>query len=100
MTRRTKRARMPAKQTSDENGQRTAIAKRTAQARALAAAARKTNADLHAASVLPIIREAQNNGAQSLRQIADVLTARGVPTRKGGKWHAVTVRNVLARASD
>lgn len=77
MTRRTKQARTPAKHTSDANGQRVAIAKRTAKARALAEAARKVNATRHAAIVLPIIREAQKNGAQSLREITEVLTARG-----------------------
>jgi hypothetical protein len=97
MTRRTKRARMPAKQTSDANGQRVVIANRTAKARALAKATRKANADRHAANVLPFIREARKNGAQSLREIAAVLTASGVPTRNGGRWHAVTVKNVLER---
>jgi hypothetical protein len=77
---------------------RAAIAKRTAKARALAEAARKANADRHAANVLPIIREAQKNGARSLREIAQVLTAFGVPTRKGGRWHAASVKSVLERA--
>jgi hypothetical protein len=76
---------------------REAIAQRTAKARALAEAVRKGNADRHAANVLPIIREAQKNGAQSLRDIAKALTARGVATRKGGKWHANSVRGVLRR---
>ena len=30
-----------------------------------------------------------------LQAIADRLTAEGVPTARGGKWHPVTVRNVL-----
>ena len=77
---------------------RVVIAQRTARARALAEAVRKANADHHAAKVLPIIREAQKNGAQSLRDIAKALTARGVPTRKSGKWHANSVRSVLRRA--
>ncbi len=76
---------------------RSAIAERTAGARALAEAVRKANADRHAANVLPIIREAQKNGARSLREIAEVLTARAVPTRKGGKWHATSVKTVLER---
>jgi hypothetical protein len=76
---------------------RRAIAERTAGARALAEAIRKANADRHAANVLPIIREAQKNGARSLREIAAVLTARGVPTRKRGKWHAASVKTVLER---
>jgi hypothetical protein len=33
-----------------------------------------------------------------LRVIADALNARGVPTAHGGRWQAMTVSNVLARA--
>ena len=55
-------------------------------------------ADNHAANVLPIIREIRKAGATTLREIADVLNARGVPTARGGQWHATTVNNVLARA--
>jgi hypothetical protein len=32
----------------------------------------------------------------SLRTIAATLTAEGVPTSRGGLWHASTVRSVLA----
>src|SRR5690348_4851569 len=37
-------------------------------------------ADRFAANVLPIIREAQKAGATTLRQIAEALNARGIPT--------------------
>ncbi len=77
---------------------RAVLARRTAKARALAEAARKANADRHAAKVLPIISEAKKNGARSLRDIAEVLTARGVPTRKGGRWHAASVKFLPERA--
>jgi hypothetical protein len=36
-------------------------------------------------------------GARTLREIATALNARGIPTARGGRWHAMTVRNVLAR---
>jgi DNA invertase Pin-like site-specific DNA recombinase len=68
------------------------------QARKLAAAALQAGADRHAANVLPIIREVQKAGAHTLREIAEALNARGVPTPRGGNWHATSVRNVLARA--
>ena len=58
----------------------------------------KTNADRHAANVLPIIREIQRAGAKSLRAIAEALNARGVATARGGRWQGMTVSNVLARA--
>jgi len=76
---------------------RCAMAESTSGARALAESVRKANADRHAADVLPVIREAQKNGARSLREIAQFLMARGVPTRKGGSWHAASVKNVLER---
>jgi DNA invertase Pin-like site-specific DNA recombinase len=71
---------------------------RLAEARALSNAAQKADADAHALAVLPAIRKAQAAGAKSLRQIAAALTGRGVPTARGGKWEAATVRNVLRRA--
>jgi len=46
--------------------------------------------------MLPIIREAQKAGATSLRDIADVLNARGVQTP--GRWYATSVKNILERA--
>jgi DNA invertase Pin-like site-specific DNA recombinase len=69
-----------------------------AQARKMAVEAVAANADRHAANVLPIIREIQRAGAKSLRAIAEALNARGVPTARGGRWQAMTVSNVLARA--
>jgi DNA invertase Pin-like site-specific DNA recombinase len=55
-------------------------------------------ADRLAANVVPIIREMQRAGVSTLRDIAEALNARGVPTARGGMWHASTVRNVLVRA--
>jgi Recombinase len=55
-------------------------------------------ADRFAANVLPIIREAQRAGAKTLREIASALNARGIPTARGGQWHAKSVSNVLGRA--
>ena len=69
-----------------------------AQARKAAVKTIKTNADRHAANVLPIIREIQRAGAKSLRAIAEALNARGVATARGGRWQGMTVSNVLARA--
>ena len=68
-----------------------------AQARESAVAAIKASADQHAANVLPIIKEAQNAGATSLRAVAEALNARGISTARGGSWHAMSVKNVLDR---
>ena len=66
---------------------------RKASALALAKRARE-----RAELVLPTIRELQAGGA-SLRKVADALNARGVPSPRGGKWHASSVRNAIRQAS-
>ena len=43
------------------------------------------------------IVELRRAGA-SLRQIADTLTAEGRPTKRGGRWHAEVVRDILERS--
>jgi DNA invertase Pin-like site-specific DNA recombinase len=68
-------------------------------ARRSAVAAIKAEADRHAANVLPIIREAQRAGAETLRDVADALNARGIATARGGKWYATSVKNLLDRSS-
>jgi DNA invertase Pin-like site-specific DNA recombinase len=68
------------------------------QARESAVAAIKGSADQHAANVLPIIKEAQKAGANTLRAVADALNARGISTARGGSWHAMSVKNVLDRS--
>ena len=67
-------------------------------ARRSALEAVKAEADLYAGNVLPIIREAQRAGARTLREIAEALNARGIPTARGGQWYAQSIANVLARA--
>ena len=62
-----------------------------------AVAAIKAEADRAASNVLPIIAEIQKSGAATLRAIAEALNARGVPTPRGGRWHAMSVRNAMAR---
>jgi DNA invertase Pin-like site-specific DNA recombinase len=70
---------------------------RLAEARAAVNALRAADAETFAATVAPIIREAQAAGAKSLRQIAAALNGLGVSTRKGKRWEAATVLNVLKR---
>ena len=41
--------------------------------------------------------EAMHAQGLSLREIAKRLTDEGIPTRRGGQWHASTVRAVLRR---
>jgi hypothetical protein len=48
--------------------------------------------------VIPIMRQIQRSGATSLRQIADALSAHGINAPRAGQWHAISVRNLMARA--
>lgn len=66
--------------------------------RGLAAGALQERADLFASNVLPIIRDIQNSGADSLRDIAAALNARGIASAGGSAWHPNSVRRVLARS--
>jgi DNA invertase Pin-like site-specific DNA recombinase len=67
-------------------------------ARGEAVAAIKAEADRAAGNVLPIIAEIKKSGASTLRAIAEALNARGIPTPRGARWHATSVRNALARS--
>jgi hypothetical protein len=42
-------------------------------------------------------RRRRKSGATTLRAIAEVLNARGIPTPRGRKWEAMSVKNALAR---
>jgi DNA invertase Pin-like site-specific DNA recombinase len=57
----------------------------------------RAEADRFAQNVRPVIEAVRNAGATTLQQIADALNARGVKTARGGKWHAMTVRQLLLR---
>ncbi len=63
---------------------------------ALRAAVAK-NADAHAQDLAPVVAEIRAAGHTSLRAIAAELDARGMRTRRGGRWHKSTVINLLAR---
>ncbi|MDQ0473127.1 recombinase family protein [Labrys wisconsinensis] len=63
----------------------------------LGRAAVKANADAFAASLVPVIETIQASGITSYDAIAAALNARGIHTRRQGKWHAATVRNLLLR---
>jgi DNA invertase Pin-like site-specific DNA recombinase len=48
---------------------------------------------------LELILELRARG-YSLRKIARTLEARGIPTKRGGKWAAATVRKLLSRSEE
>lgn len=55
-------------------------------------------AERQAAIVLPVIKPLLDGG-MSLRAIARELTARGVPTARGGQWSAVQVSDIVKRSA-
>lgn len=57
----------------------------------------KTKALERASNVIPIINEIKSTGVHTLSGIAEALNKRGIQTPRGGKWYAMSVRNVLAR---
>ena len=58
------------------------------RARLIGNAGNRKAADRFAANVKPIIAEIRKSGATSLRAVATALSARGVPTARGGQWNA------------
>jgi hypothetical protein len=71
--------------------------KRSAKARAIAAAVITERAATRAADIASIIAEIKARGATSLRAIAAALNARGIPAARGGQWSSTQVRRVLGR---
>jgi DNA invertase Pin-like site-specific DNA recombinase len=55
------------------------------------------NADRHAEDLRAVIEDIRVGGATSLRAIAGELNARGILTRRGGRWHVSNVMNLLNR---
>ncbi len=57
----------------------------------------KAAADRFAANVLPLIEPLRAEG-RSLREIANALNERGVPTARGGKWVPTQIADILKRS--
>lgn len=60
---------------------------------------RSENAHRKAADLLPVIDAIKAGGAVSLRQIAEGLNQRGIPTARGGEWSATQVSRVATRTT-
>jgi DNA invertase Pin-like site-specific DNA recombinase len=55
------------------------------------------NADRRAQELAPVVEDVRASGHTSLRAMAEELNARGMLTRRGGRWHVSTVMNLLKR---
>ena len=71
----------------------------TLEARAAARQAIITNADIRARELAPVIADIRAGGVHSYLGIATQLTARGIPTARGGRWAATQVRDIILRSS-
>jgi len=60
-------------------------------------AAIAANAERHAQDLAPVVADIRASGATSLRALAGEMNARGMLTRRGGRWHVSTVMNLLDR---
>lgn len=60
-------------------------------------ASNRLRATQFASNALPIVREIQKAGMTTLRDIAQALNARGIPTARGGTWGPQTVANLMKR---
>lgn len=73
----------------------------TRQARLQGSAAsiqvRAARASQRAADLAPTVAELRGEGAESLRELAAGLNARGLPTSRGGEWSAAQVQRLLWR---
>jgi Recombinase len=58
---------------------------------------RKAIADKFAAEVLPIIETLKGEGHTSLEALARQLNEQKVPTPRGTRWYASSVRNLMSR---
>lgn len=99
ISRRTKEALAAAKERGVKLGNPNGAAalRRAGKGGAPLRAAVSANADAFADILAPVIAELREQGVTTLRQIADELNVRNVQTRRGGRWHVSTVKNLLAR---
>jgi DNA invertase Pin-like site-specific DNA recombinase len=74
-----------------------AALRRAAKGNSAAVDAVKGNAEQFAADLKGTVGEIRASGKTSLPGIAAELNARHIQTRRGGQWHASSVRNLLAR---
>lgn len=55
------------------------------------------NAAAFAADLAPVLEDLQKVGHTSLRAVAAELTARGIRTRRGGKWGVGNVKDLVQK---
>ena len=99
VSRRTKEALAAAKARGTRLGNPNGAAalRRAGKGGAALRAAVAANADRFARDLAPVVEDIRAGGSISLGAIASELNARGMLTRRGGRWHKSTVMNLLGR---
>ena len=59
---------------------------------------RQSNAAEHRSAMLPIVKELQKSGCDTLQKVADALNAKGLTARRGGQWSSGQVHMLLRSA--
>ncbi|WP_022687180.1 recombinase family protein [Sphingomonas phyllosphaerae] len=73
---------------------------RAARGNTAAMEAAQRNANNHAERLRPVLARLRREGLTSLGAIAAALNAEGVRTPRGYRWHASSVRNLMARLAN
>lgn len=99
ISRRTKEALAAAKERGVKLGNPNGAAalKRTGQGGAPLRKAVSRNADAFARTLAPVLEELRSQGLVTLRDLAEELNERGILTRRCGRWHVSSMRNLLDR---
>jgi DNA invertase Pin-like site-specific DNA recombinase len=56
-------------------------------------------ADQFVEGLMPVVQAIRSSGAATLEAVTVALNQRGIRSARGGRWHASSVANLLARAS-
>ncbi|MBF0611890.1 MAG: recombinase family protein [Magnetococcales bacterium] len=57
----------------------------------------RQNADQFAKSIAPLVKDILQSGRMPYATIAMIFNARGIPTPRGGVWHAQSIKNLIQR---
>jgi Resolvase, N terminal domain len=91
------RAALAAKKAS---GARLGNPRNIAHAGALGRVVQTVTADEFVSGLMPIVLAIRSTGAITLEAMTQALNQRGIRSARGGKWHASSVMNLLARAQN
>jgi DNA invertase Pin-like site-specific DNA recombinase len=69
------------------------------EAGALGRTVQTSAADQFVIGLMPVVQAIRSSGATTLEAVTVALNQRGIRSARGGRWHASSVANVMARAN-